>query len=206
MTLVRHQTHQPETRTPSHRAGQFGQLGRGAQRGAAGADTHPAPQQLERGVQLQADPHLVPGALAGPVHQVELRRVVDHHGDGAGELGVPGQLGERRAVGGGIGEQYVLEPGARQPQRLREREGHQAREAGPGEHPLQQRAAAHRLAGHPDRLAGRAADDVIRVGVERLQIDDRHRRVEMSGRPVVPGAVSGAGCHGGSLPEPVTTR
>ena len=77
-------------------------------------------------------------AVAGVVDELELRRVVDHHGDGGGELGVVGQFAEGGAVGGGVGEEDVVETGAGEPQRLGEREGHQAREAVPGEDAFQE--------------------------------------------------------------------
>ncbi len=52
------------------------------------------------------------------------------------------------------------------------------------EHPGEQLAAAHRLAGDPQRLAGGAGDQRVGVGVEGGEVDDRERRVEVRGRPV----------------------
>ncbi len=202
--LVRHDADDLEPRPAGHRAGQVGDLGGGVQRRAPGPDPHPAPEQLQRGVQLQADPHDFPPAVARRVHEVQLRRVVDHHGHGRGEFRVGGQLGVPGAVRRRIGEQHVLETGARQPQGLGQRERHDAREAVPGQGPFQQRTAAQGLAGDPDRLAAGPAEQVVRVGVEGLQVHDRHGGVQMGGGPVVAGPVGGACGHDGSLPDRIT--
>ncbi len=147
---------------------------------------------MQRGVQFEADPHLG-GAGPGRVDQVQLGRVVQDHGDGGGQLRVGGELGEAGAVAGGVGEQDVAQAGAGQPERLGEGEAHHPGEALHGQYPLQQGAAAHRLAGHPDRLAPGPAHQVGRVGVEGRQVDDGHRAVQVGGGPVVPGAVGGRG-------------
>lgn len=204
MPLVRHDPDQPEAGTPLDRTGQLREFRGLAQRGTAGADPDPAAQQTERRVQLQTDPDLLRPARAGGVDQIQLRHVVDHHGHGGGQLRVPRQLAEPGAVRRGVGEQHVLEPGAREPQRLVERERHDPREALPREDPLQERPAPDGLARHPHRLAAGPAHEVRGVGVEGLQIDDRHGRVEMSGGPVVTGPVGGTGSHGPSLPDGFT--
>ena len=70
-----------------------------------------------------------------------------------------------------------------QPQRLGQRERHDAaRSPARAEHVGEQRPAAHRLARHPDRLAARAAHEVGRVRVERVEVDERERRVEVRRR------------------------
>ncbi len=204
MALVRHQPDQPEAGPAGDGPGQLGQLGGGAQRRAQGPDPDPAAEHAQRGVQLQTDPDLLRAPGPRRVDEFQLCVVVHHHGHGGGPLRVPGQFREGRAVGRRIGQQDVLETGPRQPQRLREREGHDPGESGTGQHPLQQGAAAHRFARHPDGLPGRTPDEVVGVGVERLQIDDGDRGVEMGGGPVVAGPVSGAGSHGRSLPDSCT--
>ena len=69
--------------------------------------------------------------------------------------------------------------GADQPDRLGQGVRHDAVPAGPGQHPFEQRAAAHRLAGDPDRLAAGAGGQRGGVGVEGGQVDDRERRLEV---------------------------
>lgn len=126
--LVRHDPHDLEPRAPCDGPGQVGDLGGGVQRRTTRPDADPSPEQLQRGVQLQADADDFTPAVACLVDQPELRRVVDHDGHGGGQLGVGGQLGEGGAVGGRIGEKDVLEPAPRQPQRFGQREGHDTRE------------------------------------------------------------------------------
>ncbi len=204
MTLVRHDPDDPETRPPRHRARDLRDLGGGVQGRTAGTDPHPSAEQLQRGVQLQAHPHHFVAARAGRVDQVQLRGIVDHHGDGGRQLGIGGEFGVRRAVRGGIRQQDVVEPGTGQPQRLGERERHDARETVPGQGPFEQRTAAYGLAGDPDRFAPGPADQVVGVGVEGVQIHDRDRGVELGGGPVVTGPVGGARSHDGSLPDRIT--
>lgn len=87
-------------------------------------------------------------------------RVRDHDVVGSAQLSVPNGLGERVA--------------------------HQAFETVSRERPLQQRTAAHGLADHPDRLARGPAQQVVGVGVEGVQVDDRERRIQVLRREVVP--------------------
>ncbi len=93
-------------------------------------------------------------------------------------VGEPRKLAQRAAIGGRVGDDDVLEPLLRQPQRLGQRVGERPLKAGPREHPLLQRAAAHRLAGQPDRLGRGAAFHVGGVGPEGVEVDDRERRIE----------------------------
>ncbi len=202
--LVRHDPGDLEPRPPGHRTGHVGDLGGGVQRRAPRSDAHPPAEHFQRGVQLQADPHDFATAAARLVDEPELCRVVDHHGHGGGELRIGGELGEPGAVGGGIGEQDVVEPAPRQPQGLGEGEGHDARETVLGQDAFQKGPAAYGLAGDADRLAGGAADEIVRVRVEGVQVHDREGGVEMGGGPVVTGPVGGARSHGRSLPDWIT--
>ncbi len=204
VSLVRHDPHQPEARPPGHGPRQLGELGGGVQRRTPGPDPDPAAEQLQRGVQLQADPDHFTPAVPRRVDQIEVRRVVDHHGDGTGQLGIGGQLGEARPVRRRIGQQDVLEPRTREPQRLVQGERHDALEAVLGQDAFQQGPAANRLAGDPHGLPSGTADQVVRVGVEGVQVHDRERGVEMGGGPVVTGPVGGARSHDGSLPDRIT--
>ena len=87
------------------------------------------------------------------------------------------RLAQRRAVDRRIGDHRVV---AAQPQRLRQREGEQAAEAG-GERAVDQGPAADRLGGQADALAAGAAQQVGGVGVERVEVDGRERRLEVGG-------------------------
>ena len=202
--LVRHDPDQPEAGPPGYGARQIGRLGGGVERGAQGADPYPAAEHPQRRVQLQTDPYHLTAARPGRVDQVELGGVVDHDGDGGGLFGVSGQFREAGAVGRRVGEQHVVETGADQPQGLRQRERHHTREAVLRQHAFQQGPAAQGLAGHPDRLSPRPADQIVRVGVEGVQVDDRERGVQMGGGPVVTGPVGGARSHERSLPDRIT--
>jgi len=154
------------------------------QRGAAGADAQPAAQGAVGGVDVDA--HADGAAFGVPFDEVEVVVAVDHEGDGAGGVLVAGEGGEGGAVGGGVGDEDVVAdavPG--QPEGLGEGEGHDAGEAVEGEDLLQERPAAHGLAGDADGLAGGAADQVGGVGPERGQVHDRERGVEGGGGRVV---------------------
>ena len=73
-----------------------------------------------------------------------------------------------------------------EPQRLGQREGEDALQAG-AQRALDQGAHAHGLGGEPDRLAARAAQQVGRVGVEGIEVDDGERRLQARGGGVKPG-------------------
>jgi hypothetical protein len=120
---------------------------------------------------------------------------VDHDGDAPAGVRA-GQLPQRRAVDRGIGDDEVVVAVAGQPQRLREREGEDAAQAR-AERAVDQGAAPDRLRRQPYRGAGGAAQQVGRVGVERVQIDDRERRIQVRRRPVeaIPGLRFGPGGH-----------
>jgi hypothetical protein len=168
---------------------------------------HPAAGHPQRGVDVEADPQRRPlPRRRDRVDQVEVVRRVDHQRDARGRGLVGGQLAQRRSVDRGVGHHdvradRVLLGG--QPQGLGERIGEHTGEAVAGEDPAQHLPAAHRFAGHADRLAGRPADQVGGVAVERVEVDDRERRVEGGGGPVEPRAlppgrvVGGRGAHPG---------
>ena len=67
---------------------------------------------------------------------------------------------ERGPVDGRVADHDVVDV-AGQPERLRQREREDARVTRQREHPADHLAAAYRLAGHPDRRAGGAADQVL---------------------------------------------
>ena len=100
-------------------------------------------------------------------------------GHSAGELG---QLAQRGAIGGRVGDEDVLEPMPGEPQRLGQRERERAAEPVAGEHALLQGAAAQRLAREPDRLGRGAAFQVGGVGPQRVEIDERERRLQIGRR------------------------
>ncbi len=206
MALVAHDPDDAEAGPGADRTGEVREGGGIAQRRTPGADAYPAAEQVERGVEFEADADLVrAGAVPGGLDQLQLGGVVDHDGDGGGQFGVARELGEPGAVGGGVGQQHVLEPRPGQPDRLGEGVRHDPGETGPGQDPFEERAAADGLAGDADRLAAGPADEIVGVGVERGEIDDGQGRVEMRGGPVVPGPVSTGGkIHGGSLPDAST--
>ena len=74
--------------------------------------------------------------------------------------------------------------GCDQPDRLGQGVRHHAVPAGPGQHPFEQGAAAHRLAGDPERFAAGAGRQRGGVGVEGGQVDHGERRLEVRGGAV----------------------
>jgi hypothetical protein len=91
------------------------------------------------------------------------------------------RCGQRAAVRARVGHDDVLHAVLVEPQRLGEREGQHAAEAG-RQGALHERAAADGFRGQPHRLAPRQAQQIRRIGVERLQVHDRERRRQRSGR------------------------
>jgi hypothetical protein len=88
-----------------------------------------------------------------------------------------GRRRQRRPADGRVRHHDVV---AIQPQRLGQREGEDAGQPGV-ERPVDQRPAAHRLGRQPYALAARAAQQVGRVRVERVEIDGDERRVQIGG-------------------------
>jgi hypothetical protein len=159
--------------------------------GAPDAEVDPAARHAEGCVDVEADPQPgPPGRRDDVVDQVELRRRVDHEGDPSGCLLVGGELTERGPVHRRIGDDDVAAHRAvatGQPQRLRQRVGQHAGEARPGEYAPQDAAVAHRLAGDADGLARGAADEVVGVGVQRIEIQHGEGWIDGCGRVVQPG-------------------
>jgi len=89
-------------------------------------------------------------------------------------------------------QDVVAGSGAQQPESLGQGESHHTVPAGPGQRPPDEFAAAYRLAGHPDRLALRPADQRFGIAVERTQVDQGEWRIQLGGDPVVPGTARGA--------------
>ncbi len=195
LRLVRHEADEPVPAAAGEPGGERTGLGGGVHRGAAYADVRPPTQRSPGGVQLQAEPQFGAPARRGTgVHQVELGDVVDHDRDRAGELVVAGEFAQRGEVGGRVRDQHVAaQAGAYQPDRLGQRVRHDPGIAGPPEYVREQPPAADRLAGHPDRLAPRPADERGRVRVEGVRVHDRERWVEVGGGPVEAGPVGGSG-------------
>ena len=118
---------------------------------------------------------------ARPRDQVEVLAAVDHQRDRA-RAPARGQRAQRRAVDGRVGDDDVVEPVPGQPQRLGQREGRGSRGSPAASARSIERAAADGLRGEPDAACPpRAAQQVGGVGVERVEVDDRERRVERGG-------------------------
>ena len=174
------------------------------------------PRDVEAGVELDAHADRRGGSRRGARDQVQVVDRVDHHDRAAVALELP-QFAECGPVGRRIGEQEVVVALPGQPQRLREGEGHQAAEAGTPEDPLQQRAAAHRLAGHPDGLAARAGQHLVRVLPHGVQVHEGERGIERGEDALKLRVAAGAaghrprccgvrGGHGPDHPTPVAWR
>ena len=155
---------------------------------ALGADAHAAAERPPAGVDVDADAQRSLAASAGApveraVDQVELLDAVDHHAHAAlrafgGELG---ERAQRAPVGGRVGDEQVLGAVVGEPQGLGQGEGERAREPGAGEDAFLQGAAADGLAREADRLGGGAADEVVGVGPQRVEVDERERRLQLGG-------------------------
>jgi hypothetical protein len=182
-------THQPDEREAAPGGDGRGQRARRrgtVHRRAAHADVHPT--RLPGAVQVDAHPDR--WAAAGRhdvVHEIELLHGVHHDRD----RGARGRIGREprdgRAVRGRVTHHRVRgDPVADQPQRLRQGVREDAAPAGPGEHPAQRGAAAHRLARDPQRLAGGVGGHRVGIGVERGDVDDRDRTGQRCRREIEP--------------------
>ena len=183
VALVAHHAGELEARPRDDRAGECRRVVRRPQRRALRSDPHPPASELEARVEVQADAHRARPARRrrGGIDQVQVVGAVDHQHRRRRDV-ERAELCQRRALRGRVAEQQVVEPVLVQPQRLAQRERHEPEEAGTALRLAQQRPAAHRLARHPDRLARRAAHEVGRVGPERVQVDDRERRLDIPER------------------------
>ena len=189
LRLVGHQPDQPQAGPGHDRGGQLGRLRRGADGGAARPGPEPAAQRDEAGVEVHADPDRLRAGHAGRglLDHVQVVGAVHHHADRGRGGRVAGQPGQRRPVRGRIGHHDVVAgPAGGQPQRLGQGVGQHAPEAGHPQHPLDERAAADRLAGQPDRLARCPPGHGGRVGPQRGQVNDRERRLQVRCRGLVP--------------------
>ena len=184
LRFVGHHPHQLEARPCGDLPGQRRRLLRRAHRGALSPDLHPAAQGPPAGVEVEADAQRRAVGSDRGVDQIELSPRVDHHRDQ--HLGVAGgqvgQLAQRGAVHRGVGDHQVPPAVAGEPQRFGEREGERAPKARVAlVDRAQQRPAAHGLRRHADRRPAGAAQHVGRVAPERLQVNERERRVETGG-------------------------
>ena len=68
---------------------------------------------------------------------------------------------------------------AGEPQGLRQREGERAREPRAGKDTFLQGAAADGLAREADRLGGGTAHEIVGVGPQRVEVDERERRLQL---------------------------
>ncbi len=160
-----------------------GLLGR-VHRRAVRADVDPPAEEFERHVQLQAQPQrparVGPG---GAAQEVEVLDRVDHERHAPGQLVVAGQVAQRVGVRRRIGDDHVVEL-LGQPQRLGQRVGEDAFEAGLRQGPAHEGAAPQRLAGQAQRFAEGVAPQDGRVGVEGAELDDGEGRLEVRRRVV----------------------
>ena len=120
--------------------------------------------------------------------QVELLDRVDHQDRRAVVLD-PAEHGERGAVGRRVGEQQVVEAVLVEPQRLRERERHQALEAAAAAS-LRSRIASSSERQRTDLLAtrigvpSRPPQHLVRVRPHRVEVHERERRVHAREDPL----------------------
>ncbi|GAA3134873.1 hypothetical protein GCM10020001_066870 [Nonomuraea salmonea] len=96
------------------------------------------------------------------------------------------ECGQGVPVGGGVGDEDVGVAVPGEPERLGQGEGHEAAEAVHGEDAVEECPAAYGLGGHPDGLAGGAAYEAGGVGPQGGEVEQRERRFEGGGGPVVP--------------------
>ena len=202
LPLVGHQRDQLDLRAPPDLLRQGDRLLHRVDRGALRPDLDPPAQRPPAGVDVDADPHR---RGAGPQHRLDRVQVlgaVDHHDRRPRRVGdrAQRQLPESAGVDGRVGEQQVLEPMLGKPEGLRQGEGQQAGEAlVAAKDPLQQRPAAHGLAGDPDRLARRSRQHRVRVAPHRVEVDEGERRLDRLEYLLV----LGVGGHRGHEPIPV---
>ena len=125
------------------------------------------------------------------VDQVELRDRVDHQRDALGGALVRGERRDAAPVGGRVAEHDVVH-GRGEPQRLAEGVGEHPGPAGQREDGLDRLPHAQRLRGEPDRRPRGAAEEVVGVPGQRVELEHAERRVE-AGRRVEHARPEGAG-------------
>ena len=152
-------------------------------RRALGPDLDPPTERPPAGVDVDRHPDRRRPLPGGGLDQVEVLGGVDHQhrrrlGLGLGEVG---ERANRLRVGRRVGADQVLEPLRCQPERLGGREGEEpAKAIAELEHPPHDRHRAHRLRRHPHRLARGHRHHVAGVGLERVEVDEREGRLEVS--------------------------
>ena len=164
---------------PGQRRGRGGRAHRRPQR----AEVNPGCGPVGR-VELEAHPdHGAGPRRATRSIQVQLGRVVDHHGDRRGRLGLT-MVSAASAVrfDRRVTDHDVVESVALQPDRLGQRVREQAGEAGLVDRAPDQLTDPQRLGGQPDRPTGRPADQIGRVGAQGRVVQNPERRVEIAAR------------------------
>ncbi len=172
--LVGHQAHQLEPGPGERRAGEVDGLARRAHRGSQGAEADPG-QRGKGDVELErhADPASARAGRevgGGVEDQVQLRGLVDHERDRVQRLRRGGEAAQRPALRGRIGDQHVPCPVGDEPQGLGEGEGEDPCDAGAGEEPVEQSPHPQRLRGDAHRGAAGAAEEVVGVGVDGVEV------------------------------------
>ena len=203
LRLVEHDAHDvdagPAGDHRSERAGVGGGVHRRSpdtQVCAEGTDPH-----LQGRVDVEAEAQRAAVRVRGPGGELDLRRVVDHEGDGAGGDRVGGEVVERGGVDAGVAQQDVVDPLRDQPECLAHGVAHDSGEPGSREDPLEDVPDADGLAGHADRRPGGPVDEVGGVRVEGVEVDDGQGRGQAA-RRVVETLAEGAG----HAPAPASAR
>ena len=182
LPLVGHQRVEFDLRPPLDLARQRHRLLHSAHRRALRPDLDSPAQRPPAGVEVDADTHRRRSGAEHRLDRLQVLDAVDHHDRRPAGVRhrAQRQLAERADVGGRVGEQQVLEPLLGEPQRLRQRVGHQ-----PGEpliaaqHLLDQRPAAQALGRDPDRLAPGPSQHRVRVRPHRVEVDEGERRLDL---------------------------
>ena len=182
LALVGHQRGEVELRAPVDLLRKGDRLLDGVDRGALRPRLDPAAEGPPARVDVDADPDRSRPGAENRLDRVEVLDAVDHHDRRLAGVGggAQRQLAEGAGVRGRVGEQQVLVAVLGEPERLRQGEGHQPGEAlVGGEDPLEDGAAAHRLARDPDRLRPGAPQHLLRVRAHRIEVDERERRLHL---------------------------
>ncbi len=187
LRLVEHQAAQREPRRRGDARGEGRDVARVVQRRPprAQVDGDEAEPDAQRRVHVEARAHGRGVARTGLrerlAHELEVGGVVDHEGDLAPAGLVAGERGEGAAVDGRVAHEDVAEPLVDEPQGLAHRVGHDPLEAAL-DRARDERAHAHRLRRDAHGHSPGAGEQLVRVGVEPVEVDDRERPVEGSRR------------------------
>jgi hypothetical protein len=185
VALVAHQAHELEAGPPDHIAGNRDHLVGSAQRRSLRADAQAPAGQGVAEVHLDADADGAAGGAARRVDQVEVIGGVDHHYGPIRSLEAA-ELPHGGAVGRGVGDEQVLEAMLVEPERLRQREGHEAAvtRVALQDH-AQERPAPDRLARDPQPCALGAPQHVGGVPPQGVHVHQGERRVQRGGGGLV---------------------